>query len=61
MRFDVLTLFPAMFDGYVGQSLLKLAIESGLVEVHVHDIRDWATKSIRRSTTVPSGAAPAWC
>ena len=42
MRFDVLTLFPEMFSGYLGQSILKLAIERGLVDVavlverHVH-------------------------
>ncbi len=37
MRFDVVTLFPGMFPGYLGQSLLNKAIERGLVEVHVHD------------------------
>ncbi len=42
MRFDVLTLFPEMFSGYLGQSLLKLAIERGLVQVNLHNIRDWA-------------------
>ena len=36
MRFDVLTLFPPMFDSYVGQSLLKKAIEGKLVEVVTH-------------------------
>ena len=39
MRFDVLTLFPAIFDGYLGQSLLKKAIDAGLVDVKLHDIR----------------------
>lgn len=58
MRFDVLTLFPAMFDGYVGQSLLKLAIESGLVEVHVYDIRDWATNKHKKVDDRPFGGGP---
>jgi tRNA (guanine37-N1)-methyltransferase len=40
MRFDVLTLFPEIFTGYLGQSLLKLAIERGLVEVALHNTRD---------------------
>ena len=35
MRFDVLTLFPEMFPGYLGQSLLNKAIERELVEVHL--------------------------
>jgi len=58
MRFDVLTLFPEMFGGYVGQSLLKLAIESGLVEVHLHDIRDWATNRHKKVDDRPFGGGP---
>ena len=42
MRFDVLTLFPEIFQGYLTQSLLKLAIQKGLVEIHLWNIRDWA-------------------
>lgn len=42
MRFDVLTLFPEIFDGYLQQSLLKKAIDEGLVEVHLWNFRDWA-------------------
>ena len=42
MRFDVLTLFPEIFSGFVSQSLLKLAIQGGLVDVRLHNIRDWA-------------------
>ena len=33
MRFDVLTLFPEIFLGYLTQSLLKLALDNGLVEI----------------------------
>lgn len=42
MRFDVLTLFPEIFRGYLGQSLLNRAIEAGLVSVALHNIRDWS-------------------
>ncbi|MBS0209386.1 MAG: tRNA (guanosine(37)-N1)-methyltransferase TrmD [Planctomycetes bacterium] len=42
MRFDVLTLFPEMFSGYVGQSILKRAIDRGLVDVRLHDLRRWS-------------------
>src|SRR5262249_117505 len=41
MRFDVLTLFPEIFPGYLSQSLLADALETKLVEVHLHNIRDW--------------------
>jgi len=43
MRFVVLTLFPGIFSGYLGQSLLHKAIERGLIEVCLHNIRDWSS------------------
>jgi tRNA (guanine37-N1)-methyltransferase len=43
MRFDVLTLFPDIFSGYLGQSILRRALDRGLVQVHLWNIRDWAT------------------
>ncbi len=58
MRFDVLTLFPEMFSGYLGQSLLKLAIERGLVEVRLHNIRDWAAGRHRMVDDRPFGGGP---
>jgi tRNA (guanine37-N1)-methyltransferase len=42
MRFDVLTLFPEIFHSYLGQSLLAKAIERRLVEIELHNIRDWS-------------------
>jgi tRNA (guanine37-N1)-methyltransferase len=42
MRFDIVTLFPAIFDGYLTQSLLDKAIQKGLVDVQRHDLRHWA-------------------
>src|SRR5215218_4942365 len=42
LRVDLLTLFPGLFDGFLDESILKRAIARGLVEVHRHDIRDWA-------------------
>src|SRR5262245_13110819 len=58
MRFDVLTLFPEMFSGYLGQSLLKRAIQAGLVEVHLHNIRDWAEGKHRQVDDRPYGGGP---
>jgi tRNA (guanine37-N1)-methyltransferase len=58
MRFDVLTLFPGMFPSYLGQSLLKLAIERGLIEVHLHDIRDWAHDKHHVVDDSPFGGGP---
>jgi tRNA (guanine37-N1)-methyltransferase len=43
LRFDIITLFPEIFSGYLTQSLLHKAIEGGLVEIVVHDLREWST------------------
>jgi len=58
MRFDVLTLFPEMFPGYLGQSLLKLAIERGLVEVNLVNIRDYSTDKHKSVDDRPFGGGP---
>ena len=58
MRFDVLTLFPEMFAGYLGQSLLHKAIERGLVEVERHNIRDWTTDKHSSIDDRPFGGGP---
>jgi tRNA (guanine37-N1)-methyltransferase len=58
MRFDVLTLFPEIFSGYLTQSLLKLAIQRGLVEIHLWNIRDWARGKHRNVDDRPFGGGP---
>jgi tRNA (guanine37-N1)-methyltransferase len=58
MRFDVLTLFPDIFQGYLGQSLLNRAIQSGLVDVHLHDIRDWSQTKHNTVDDRPFGGGP---
>jgi tRNA (guanine37-N1)-methyltransferase len=58
MRIDVLTLFPEMFSGYLGQSLLKRAIDAGIVEVQLHNIRDWAHGKHKQVDDRPFGGGP---
>lgn len=41
-RVDIITLFPQIFSGYLTQSLLSKAIDKQLVEIHVHDLRQWS-------------------
>jgi tRNA (guanine37-N1)-methyltransferase len=43
MRFDVFSLFPQVFEPYLEASILQRARQRGLAEVHLHNIRDWAT------------------
>jgi tRNA (guanine37-N1)-methyltransferase len=58
MRFDVLTLFPEIFHGYLTQSILKLAIENGLVDIHLWNIRDWAKGKHHSVDDRPFGGGP---
>lgn len=58
MRFDVLTLFPEIFSGYLTQSLLKQAIDNGLVQIHTWDMRQWATGKHRSVDDRPFGGGP---
>src|SRR5256885_10869464 len=58
MRFDVLTLFPEIFQGYLSQSILKLALERHLVEIHLWNIRDWARGKHRSVDDRPFGGGP---
>jgi tRNA (guanine37-N1)-methyltransferase len=58
MWFDVLTLFPEMFPGYLGQSVLSAAIERGLVDIRLHNIRDWAEGRHKVVDDRPFGGGP---
>lgn len=58
MRFDVVTLFPELFDGYLGQSLLNKAIERHLVAVHRYNLRDWSRDKHQTVDDRPYGGGP---
>ena len=55
MQFDVFTLFPEMFPPYLDMSILKRAQENGLIEVNLHNIRDWATDKHHVTDDTPYG------
>jgi len=55
MRFDVFSLFPEIFQPYLDISILKRAIANGLIEVHTHNIRDWATDKHHMTDDTPYG------
>ena len=58
MRFDVVTIFPEMFPGYLGQSLLNKAILDGLVHVTIHDLRNWTKDKHKSVDDRPFGGGP---
>jgi tRNA (guanine37-N1)-methyltransferase len=55
VRFDVFTLFPGVFAGPLDESIVRRAQQRGLVEVAVHDIRQWATDRHRTVDDTPYG------
>ncbi|WP_447979666.1 tRNA (guanosine(37)-N1)-methyltransferase TrmD [Candidatus Nitrospira bockiana] len=55
MRSDVVTLFPEMVLPVLGQSMLKRAQDKGLLEVQVHNLRDWTTDRHHVADDTPYG------
>jgi len=55
MQIEVFTLFPAMFDGYLQESILKRAQQAGLLTVRLHNIRDWAADKHHITDEAPYG------
>ncbi|MDK2931020.1 MAG: tRNA (guanine37-N1)-methyltransferase [Bacillota bacterium] len=55
MRIDVLTLFPGMFSGPLSESIVARARERGLVEIHIHDIREFTRDKHKVTDDYPFG------
>ncbi|HML20459.1 MAG TPA: tRNA (guanosine(37)-N1)-methyltransferase TrmD [Aggregatilinea sp.] len=55
MRIDILTLFPEMFEGPFTESIIKLAREKGLIDIRLHNIRDYTTDKHRTVDDTPYG------
>jgi tRNA (guanine37-N1)-methyltransferase len=55
MLIDLFTLFPSMFESYLQESILKRAQQAGLITIHVHNIRDWATDKHHITDDTPYG------
>ncbi len=58
IRFDVLTLFPDLFQGFLSQSLLKIARQAGIVDVQLWNMRDWSLDKHKRVDDRPYGGGP---
>ena len=55
MRIDILTALPGIVEGPLGHSIIQRAIKKGLVEIHVHDLRDYTTDKHRQVDDYPYG------
>lgn len=58
LRFDVLTLFPGIFESFLSESVLKGAIEKKKVDVRLHNMRDWADDKHSTMDDRPFGGGP---
>lgn len=59
VQFDLVTIFPKIFDSYLGESLIKRALAKKLIEIKVHDLRDFAPRSrAGRVDDKPFGGGP---
>jgi len=58
MHIDILTLFPEMFKGVLGESILKIAQEKKKVKIKIFDLRDWTYDKRRSVDDKPFGGGP---
>ncbi|MGI6367474.1 MAG: tRNA (guanosine(37)-N1)-methyltransferase TrmD [Anaerolineae bacterium] len=55
MRFDIFTLFPGLFQAVFQESIVGRALEAGLAEIHIHNIRDYAPGRHQVTDDMPYG------
>ncbi|MDD4534847.1 MAG: tRNA (guanosine(37)-N1)-methyltransferase TrmD [Prevotella sp.] len=55
MRIDIITVLPEMLEGFVNESILARAQKKGLVEIHLHNLRDYTLDKWRRVDDYPYG------
>ena len=55
MRIDIISVLPAMIEGFVNESILARAQKKGLAEIHLHNLRDYTTDKWRRVDDYPYG------
>ena len=55
LRFDIISIFPGMFESPFGNSIIQRAREEGLLDIHVHDLRDYSLNKHRKVDDAPFG------
>ncbi len=55
MRFHIVTIFPEFFRGPFAHGVVQKAVEAGLIEIHVHDLRTWTYDRHRTVDDRPFG------
>ncbi len=58
MKFDIITIFPKIFDSYFGESILARAQRKKLIKIQAHDLRRWASDKHKKVDDSPYGGGP---
>ena len=58
MKFDIITIFPEIFDSYFNESIIKRAQKKGLVKINVHNLRDYTNDKHKSIDDGPYGGGP---
>jgi len=58
LHFDVLTLFPGIFEGFLSESVLKNALDANKIRIRIHNMRDWANDKHSTMDDRPFGGSP---
>lgn len=58
MRFDIITIFPKIFDSYFNESIIKRAREKGLIKITAHNLRDFIADKHKKVDDTPYGGGP---
>ena len=57
-QIDVITIFPGLFEAFLGESIVGIAVRTGRLKVAAHDLRDWTTDPHRTVDDSPYGGGP---
>ena len=58
MKFDIVTIFPKIFDSYFSESIIGRAQKNKLIEIKTHDLRQWTTDRHKTVDDSPYGGGP---
>ena len=58
MNFHIITIFPQIFDSYFSESIIKRALKAGLIDIKIHNLRDYTKDKHRKVDDSPYGGGP---
>ena len=58
VRLDIITIFPRMFDGFLAEGVIPRGVKQGLLDIRVHDLRDYTTDKHRSTDDEAYGGGP---